>query len=89
MTLWPMDIFSLHEETMHVGGQTIGYLEAGPIDGPLIVFVHGWPELGRFWRKLLPVFAGLGFRVVAPDLRGFGRSGAPALRRDTSTTRRG
>ena len=77
-----MDTFSLHEEAMHVDGQTIGYLEAGPIDGPLIVFVHGWPELGRSWRKLLPVFAGLGFRVAAPDLRGFGRSGVPTRHED-------
>jgi pimeloyl-ACP methyl ester carboxylesterase len=51
------------------------YLAAGPEDGPLIVFVHGWPELSISWRHQLPVFAGMGFRVVAPDMRGYGRSG--------------
>ena len=46
------------------------YLAAGPVDGPLLIFVHGWPELSRSWRHQLPAFAALGFRVVAPDLRG-------------------
>ena len=50
------------------------YLAAGPPDGPVIVFVHGWPELAISWRHQLPCFAALGFRAVAPDLRGYGRS---------------
>ncbi|MEZ5260348.1 MAG: alpha/beta hydrolase [Acidimicrobiales bacterium] len=53
------------------------YLAAGPADGPLLIFVHGWPELSISWRHQLPVFAGLGFRVIAPDMRGYGRSSAP------------
>jgi len=57
-----------------VNGHTTHYLAAGPESGPLIVFVHGWPELSRSWRHQLPVFAGLGFRAVAPDLRGYGFS---------------
>jgi pimeloyl-ACP methyl ester carboxylesterase len=51
------------------------YLSAGPKDGPLVVFVHGWPELSLSWRHQLPCLASLGFRAVAPDLRGYGRSG--------------
>ncbi len=50
------------------------FLAAGPVDGPLLVFVHGWPELSISWRHQLPVFGALGFRAVAPDLRGYGRS---------------
>ena len=50
------------------------YLAAGPADGPMIVFVHGWPELAISWRHQLPCIAALGFRVVAPDMRGYGRS---------------
>ncbi|HEY7038745.1 MAG TPA: alpha/beta hydrolase [Methylomirabilota bacterium] len=50
------------------------YLEAGPADGPPIVFVHGWPELSLSWRHQLPCFGDLGFRAVAPDMRGYGRS---------------
>ena len=50
------------------------YLACGPETGPLIVFVHGWPELGHSWRRQLGCFAALGFRCVAPDMRGYGRS---------------
>jgi len=50
------------------------YLACGPETGPLIIFVHGWPELGHSWRHQLPVFAALGFRAIAPDMRGYGRS---------------
>ncbi len=53
---------------------TTHYLAAGPEDGPLLIFVHGWPELSRSWRHQLPAFAALGFRVVAPDMRGYGES---------------
>ena len=50
------------------------YLACGPETGPLIIFVHGWPELGHSWRHQLRCFAALGFRCVAPDMRGYGRS---------------
>jgi pimeloyl-ACP methyl ester carboxylesterase len=50
------------------------YLACGPSDGPLIIFLHGWPELSISWRHQLPAMAALGFRAVAPDLRGYGRS---------------
>ena len=54
------------------------YLSCGPTDGTPIVFLHGWPELGLSWRGQLPVFGGLGFRAIAPDMRGYGRSSVPA-----------
>jgi pimeloyl-ACP methyl ester carboxylesterase len=50
------------------------FLASGAEDAPVIVFVHGWPELSISWRHQLPCFAGLGFRAVAPDMRGYGRS---------------
>lgn len=50
------------------------FLASGAEDAPLIVFVHGWPELSISWRHQLPCFAGLGFRAIAPDMRGYGRS---------------
>lgn len=53
---------------------TTFYLAAGPEDGTPVIFVHGWPELSISWRGQLPVFAGLGFRAIAPDMRGYGRS---------------
>lgn len=51
------------------------YLSCGATDAPLIVFVHGWPELSISWRHQLRCFAALGFRAIAPDMRGYGRSG--------------
>jgi pimeloyl-ACP methyl ester carboxylesterase len=53
---------------------TTFYLSAGGAEKTPIIFVHGWPELSISWRHQLPVFAALGFRAVAPDMRGYGRS---------------
>ena len=53
------------------------WIEAGPADGPLMIFVHGWPELGIVWRTQLDHFAAAGWRCVAPDMRGYGGSSVP------------
>lgn len=45
---------------------------------PVIVFSHGFPELGYSWRYQLPAVAAAGFRAIAPDQRGYGGSDAPA-----------
>ena len=62
------------EHTLRTDRHVTGYLAAGPEDGPVVLFLHGWPELSISWRHQLPVFAGLGFRAIAPDMRGYGRS---------------
>jgi epoxide hydrolase A/B len=46
--------------------------------GPLVLLCHGWPELSYSWRHQLSALADAGYRVVAPDMRGFGRTSAPA-----------
>jgi pimeloyl-ACP methyl ester carboxylesterase len=66
--------FPITENEARTGRHTTFYLACGPDDGPAIVFVHGWPELSLSWRHQLPCFASLGFRAVAPDMRGYGRS---------------
>lgn len=58
------------------GQKTIHYIAAGPKQGPLIIFLHGWPAIGSTWKYQLNTFASLGFRVLAPDLPGVGRSTA-------------
>ncbi len=58
------------------------YLSCGPKDATPIIFVHGWPELSISWRHQLPVFAALGFRAIAPDMRGYGRSNLYARHED-------
>jgi pimeloyl-ACP methyl ester carboxylesterase len=49
-------------------------LAAGPDDGTPVVLVHGWPELSLSWRHQIPRLADLGYRVIAPDMRGYGGS---------------
>jgi len=66
--------FPVTEHTVKSARHTTGYLACGAEAAPLLIFVHGWPELSRSWRHQLPVFADLGFRCVAPDMRGYGRS---------------
>ena len=56
---------------------TTHYWEAGPSDGPLLIFLHGWPEIGLVWRAQMEAFAAEGWRCIAPDLRGFGASAVP------------
>jgi pimeloyl-ACP methyl ester carboxylesterase len=56
-------------------GIEIFLLEQG--EGPLVVLCHGWPELSYSWRHQIPAIAAAGFHVVAPDMRGFGRTSAP------------
>ena len=62
------------EHTIKTERHTTFYLAAGPENGPLVIFVHGWPELSVSWRHQLPALAALGFRTIAPDMRGYGRS---------------
>jgi pimeloyl-ACP methyl ester carboxylesterase len=66
---------AIREKTIQTQRHSTYFLEAGPEDGPLIIFVHGWPERSWSWRHQLPFFASLGFHVVAPDMRGYGNSG--------------
>lgn len=66
------------ENTITIGGHTTFYRACGPEDGPLVIFCHGWPEQSLSWRHQLPVFGSLGFRAIAPDMRGYGNSSAPA-----------
>ena len=62
--------------TLAANGIDIFLLEQGA--GPLVVLCHGWPELSHSWRHQIAAIADAGFHVVAPDMRGFGRSSAPA-----------
>ena len=55
----------------------VGYVEAGPSDGPPVLLLHGEPSWSFLYRKMLPVLAAAGLRAIAPDLVGFGRSDKP------------
>src|SRR5450432_1534143 len=60
----------------NVNGLTVNILEAGfdTPGRPLVLMLHGFPNLAYSWRKVMPALAAAGYYVVAPDCRGFGRT---------------
>jgi pimeloyl-ACP methyl ester carboxylesterase len=64
-----------HGEADVGGGIRLHYVEAG--EGPLVVLLHGFPEFWYSWRHQIAPLAEAGFRVVAPDLRGYNLSDKP------------
>lgn len=65
------------ERTVAVNGVQLRVLEAGPANGPVVLLAHGFPELAYSWRHQIPALAAAGFRVLAPDQRGYGGSSRP------------
>ena len=57
-----------------VGDIRLHYVDEGPPDGEPLLLIHGEPTWSYLFRKMIPVFVEAGYRVVAPDLVGFGRS---------------
>ena len=59
-----------------INGLAMHILEAGPTSetAPMVVLLHGFPEIAWSWRKVMPALAQRGFYVVAPDQRGYGRT---------------
>lgn len=57
-----------------VNGLSVHVLEAGKAGQPAVLLLHGFPELAFSWRKVMPALADAGFHVIAPDLRGYGRT---------------
>lgn len=60
-----------------VSGVGIEFDVTGREDGRPVVLLHGFPDSGRLWRNQVPALADAGFRVIVPDLRGYGRSDKP------------
>jgi pimeloyl-ACP methyl ester carboxylesterase len=60
---------------IRVNGINLAVHEAG--SGPAVVLLHGFPALAYSWRHQIPALAAAGYRVIVPDLRGYGRSDAP------------
>lgn len=62
-------------------GLRVHYLDEGPRDGPVVLMMHGEPSWCFLYRKMIPPVVAAGFRVLAPDLIGFGRSDKPTSKR--------
>ena len=63
-------------QSQSVGDVEVFYREAGPADGPVILLLHGFPTASHMFRDLIPELAGR-YRVIAPDLPGFGNTVSP------------
>ena len=74
--------FPVTEHVVRTARHTGFHLACGAEAAVPIIFVHGWPELAISWRHQLPCFGALGFRAVAPDMRGYGRSSVYARHED-------
>jgi pimeloyl-ACP methyl ester carboxylesterase len=71
-----LDVDQLREGYADLSEVRLHYVEAG--EGPLVVLLHGFPEFWYGWRYQIPALAAAGFRVVAPDMRGYNTSSKPA-----------
>ncbi|QYF74449.1 alpha/beta fold hydrolase [Cryobacterium sp. PAMC25264] len=67
----------VHHHTVSVDGLDVFYREAGPVDAPVLLLLHGYPSSSHMFRHLIPALADR-YRVIAPDHIGFGRSSAPS-----------
>src|SRR5262249_24737760 len=54
------------------GVLNVGYVEAGPANGPAVIFLHGWPYHIHSYADVTPLLASAGYRVIVPYLRGYG-----------------
>lgn len=67
---------TVHHRTTAIDGVDVFYREAGPVNAPTIVLLHGFPTSSNMFRNLIPVLA-TRYRVIAPDYPGFGHSETP------------
>jgi pimeloyl-ACP methyl ester carboxylesterase len=65
-----------HHRTIKIDGLNIFYREAGPIDAPVVLLLHGFPTSSHMFRNLIPALADL-YHVIAPDYPGYGQSDMP------------
>jgi pimeloyl-ACP methyl ester carboxylesterase len=66
------------ETTIATNGVNLHVIQAGPADGPLVILLHGFPEFWYGWRRQIPALVEAGYRVWAPDQRGYNLSSKPA-----------
>ena len=62
--------FDANTVMIDVDGDTFPVVDAG--EGPVVLLIHGWPDSKEMWRYQIPFLIESGYRVIAPDLRGFG-----------------
>ncbi len=65
----------IEQRKVHANGINLNIAEAG--NGPLVILIHGFPESWYSWRHQIPVLASAGYHVIAPDMRGYGKTDKP------------
>jgi len=78
----PVSDSRIQHKTAVLNGYTYHYLYAAPTSGQYsqtVFLIHGWPDLSMGWRYQIPVLVDMGFRVVAPDMMGYGGTDAPKV----------
>jgi haloalkane dehalogenase len=69
------------------GSLRVHYIDEGPVDGPIVLLMHGEPTWSYLYRKMIAVLVDQGIRCIAPDLVGFGRSDKPTEQADYTYAR--
>jgi pimeloyl-ACP methyl ester carboxylesterase len=67
---------TMRHRDIEANGISLHLIEEG--EGPAVVFCHGFPDTSYTWRRQMKAIASVGYRAIAPDMRGYGRSSAPA-----------
>jgi len=67
----------LREKSVTTNAVTLHVVETGPKTGPMVLFLHGFPEFWYAWRRQLDYFSQRGYLAVAPDQRGYNLSDKP------------
>ncbi|WP_339532174.1 alpha/beta hydrolase [Pseudomonas mucidolens] len=71
-------MYTPEQQTIQVNGIQLSLHITGPESGPPVWLLHGFPECWHSWREQIPALVAAGYRVFAPQMRGYGRSSAPA-----------
>lgn len=75
-----LDGFPYEPHYVEVDGFRMAYIDEGPSDGEVVLLLHGEPTWSYLYRRMIPPLVDAGYRCVAPDLIGFGRSDKPTAR---------
>lgn len=67
----------MRSKLVETNGIHLNVIQEGPVDGDLIILLHGFPEFSYSWRKQIPALTAKGYRVWAPDQRGYNLSDKP------------
>lgn len=78
------DFSSIKHRNLKINGINMHIAEKGEETAPIILFIHGFPELWYTWRHQIMGLSSLGYRAIAPDMRGYGETDAPTDSRSYS-----